>query len=387
MRLSAPVKVAAQRLALPTLIFAAAMLTVLGKADVLLIDRAREAVADAAAPVLTLIAAPVASAAAVVAQIEDSVAVYRQNEVLREDNLRLLQWQEVARRLAAENATLRDLDKLVPDQAMTALAARVIADSGGAFMRNVLVDAGARDGVARGQAAMTGEGLVGRVAEVGERTARILLLTDLNSHIPVMVERTSERAMLDGDNSDRPRLAFLDPKAEIVAGRPHRHQRQRRRVPAGPAGGRRRRRSTAGIVRVEPYAELSRLEIVRSSITACRRPAAERGAAAAPRRKAAPPPRRRMADDAAMTARRCRGGASMAPGDGAARAAASPAASCRSCRRCVFVVRLGRAAAAPGLRRGDAELRAHGGLSLDHLPPRPAAAVRRCSCWGCCSIC
>ena len=95
--------------------------------------------------------------------------------------------------LAAENAELRDLTNLVPDPAASCISAQVIADLGGAFCANVLVDAGARDGVQRGQAAMTGDGLVGRVAEVGERTARILLLTDLNSHIPV-IDRGHERA-------------------------------------------------------------------------------------------------------------------------------------------------------------------------------------------------
>lgn len=262
MRLSAPVKAAAQRLALPMLVFVSGLLTVLGKADILLIDRVRVAVADTLSPALELVAEPAASAAAIVARVEDAVAVYRHNEILREENQRLLQWQEAARRLAAENAALRDLVKLVPDQAVTALAARVIANSGGAYMRNVLVNAGARDGVVRGQAAMTGDGLVGRVSEIGQRTARILLLTDLNSHIPVTVERTGERALLDGDNSDRPRLVFLDPKTPTESGD--------RIVTSGSGGvfppglpvgivaG-----TESGVIRVEAYAELSRLQMVR----------------------------------------------------------------------------------------------------------------------------
>ena len=262
MRLSPPVKAAAQRLALPMLVFVSALLTVLGKADILVIDKTREAVADALAPVMEAVAAPFSAASAVVARVEDAVAVFRENATLREENARLLQWQEVARRLAAENASLRDLTKLVPDQTATSLAARVIGDSGGAFLRNVLVDAGAQDGVQRGEAALTGDGLIGRVSEVGERTARILLLTDLNSHIPVMVERTSERALLDGDNSNRPRLSFLEPKSPVASGD---------RIVTSGAGGVFPPRLPVGvvtgvengIVRVEPYADLSRLDFVR----------------------------------------------------------------------------------------------------------------------------
>jgi len=262
MRLSPPVKAAAQRLALPMLVFVAGTLTVLGKGDLLLIDKARSAIADTMAPALEFVSQPLAAGSAAIAAVENVVTVYRQNDVLREENQRLLQWEEVARRLAAENRSLRDLDKLVPDHVGSQIAARVIADSGGAFVRNVLVNAGTRDGVARGQAGLTGEGLIGRVSEVGERTARVLLLTDLNSHIPVMLERTSARALLDGDNSDRPRLAFLDAKAQIDLGD--------RVVTSGSGGvfppGLPVGTVTSlenGIARVEPYSELSRLDIVR----------------------------------------------------------------------------------------------------------------------------
>lgn len=262
MRLSPPVRVAAQRLALPTLVFLSGLLMVLGKADVAAIDLARETVGDAMAPVLEAVVEPLGAASAAVAKVEDVVAVYRQNAVLREENRRLLQWQEVARRLMAENKTLRDLDKVVTEQAASAISARVIADAGGAFMRNVLVNAGARDGVARGQAALTGEGLVGRVAEVGERTARILLLTDLNSHVPVMVEATSERGILEGDNSDRPRLAFTDGKTKLEPGARIVTSGSGGVFPPGlPVGT--VASIDSGIARVEPAADLSRLDFLR----------------------------------------------------------------------------------------------------------------------------
>jgi rod shape-determining protein MreC len=262
MRLSPPVRAAAQRLALPMLVACAATLTVLGKADILLIQKAREQIADTMAPVLEAVAAPIAAVTSAVGQVEDVIAVYRENAVLREDNARLLQWQEVARRLAAENRALHDLTKLVPDHAMSAISARVIADSGGAFMRNVLVDAGAQNGVARGQAAVTGEGLVGRVSEVGQRTARILLLTDLNSHIPVTLERTHQHALLDGDNSDRPRIVFLPLKAEVAPGDRVVTSGSGGVFPPGLAVGVVSGVEN-GIVRVEPFAELSRLAFLR----------------------------------------------------------------------------------------------------------------------------
>jgi rod shape-determining protein MreC len=85
----------------------------------------------------------------------------------------------------------------------------VIADTGGAYTRGLIVTAGKTDGVREGMAAMTGEGLIGRVVEVGDWSSRIILISDLNSRIPVTVAETGDRAILAGDNSASPRLMFM----------------------------------------------------------------------------------------------------------------------------------------------------------------------------------
>src|SRR5207247_11170042 len=127
-----------------------------------------------------------------------------------EQNVNVMGRQQAALKLAFENSQLRELLKLPPDPTVSYLTARVVANSGGAYVRSVMVYAGSENGVARGQAAITGDGLVGRVSEVGSRAARILLVTDLNSRVPVVVEGTQERALLAGDNSERPCLRYLD---------------------------------------------------------------------------------------------------------------------------------------------------------------------------------
>jgi rod shape-determining protein MreC len=260
MRVSAPVKAAAQRLTLPFLIFVSALFAVLGKADILLFDRARVLLADTLSPVFSVASKPLTSVSDAVATIEDVFSVYRQNQELREENDRLLRWQEAARRLAAENADLRSLIRFAPQGAVSSVAAQVIADSGGAFLRNVMVNVGSRDGVQRGQIAMTGEGLVGRVVEVGDNTSRILLLNDINSHIPVTIETTHDRAMLDGDNADQPRLVYLQAKSEVTAGERIVTSGSGGIFPPGlPVGV----VSSTGGMRVQPYADLSRLEILR----------------------------------------------------------------------------------------------------------------------------
>ncbi len=222
MRLAVPVKAISQRFALPVLVFASVVMIILGKADALLFERIRIIFADAAAPVLAAVSRPA----------------------------------------AAENARLRELLHLAPDPAISFVSTRVIANSGGSFVRSVLVDAGRSEGLARGQAAMTGSGLVGRVTEVGEHAARVLLLTDLNSRVPVAFDGSRERAVLAGDNSNRPRLVYLPEVSAVKIGDRIVSSGNGGIFPPGlPIGV--VAAIEDGIVRVEPYAELSRLDYLR----------------------------------------------------------------------------------------------------------------------------
>ena len=174
----------------------------------------------------------------------------------------LRRWRNEALRLKAENASLRALVHAVPEAAATPITARVIADSGGTFVRSLLLNAGARDGVRKGLAVVNDEGLVGRVTEVGARSARVLLVTDLNSRIPVVIQSTRDRAILAGDNSEHPKLIHLPTGAPVSPGD---------RVVTSGHGGVFPPGLAVGVVlavektaiRVRPYVNWHRLEFVR----------------------------------------------------------------------------------------------------------------------------
>ncbi len=262
MRLAVPVKVISQRFALPVLVFASVVMVVLGKADTLLFERIRIVFADVASPALAIVSQPVAAVDRLVDRVQGAIALYSENDQLRRDNARLLQWQTVAQSLTVENTRLRELLNLAPDPAVSFVSTRVIANSGGSFVRSVLVDAGSREGLARGQAAMTGAGLAGRVTEVGERAARVLLLTDRNSHVPVAFDGSRERAVLAGDNSDRPQLLYLPDQSAVKIGDRIVSSGDGGVFPPGlPIGI--VAANEDGVLRVEPYAELSRLDYLR----------------------------------------------------------------------------------------------------------------------------
>lgn len=259
--LSPQTRAAVQRTMLPILVLLSAAIVVLGKADQLLFDSARTAVTDTVAPVLEAFSRPLAAVGSAIDNVQMLINTYQENARLESENARLLQWQQAALNLSADNQQLRSLLKAVPENSVSYVTARVIANSGGAYVRTILINAGTEDRVARGQAAITGEGLVGRLTEVGNRAARVLLITDLNSRIPVTIESTHVAAVLAGDNSERPRLLYL-PSADAV--------KVGDRVVTSGEGGVFPPGLPVGVVsavdsagpRVEPYVEMSQLGYV-----------------------------------------------------------------------------------------------------------------------------
>jgi len=215
LRLAAPVRNFTQKFSYLFLLFGALAIILLGRADPQIFERTRMAVTDIVGPILDAASRPLASASDAISELQHLSQLREDNATLRLENRRLIQWQTAARSLIVENEELRRLLSFVPDDVAKSVTARVIGESGGTFVRNILINAGRLAGVAKGQAAIVSTGLVGRVQEVGERSARILLITDLNSRIPVLVESTRQRAVLAGDNSDRPRLLHL-PGNEVV---------------------------------------------------------------------------------------------------------------------------------------------------------------------------
>jgi rod shape-determining protein MreC len=183
-----------------------------------LVERARIAITDAVTPILRIMSEPASAIAGFVSNIRELAAIRRENQTLREANERLMQWQSAAQRLDSENRDLRGLLSVVPEPASHFVTARVVADTGGAFAQSVIVNAGSADGVAKGQVVMSGEGLVGRVIQVGLKSARVLLITDINSRLPVRVGDSSARAIMAGDNGARPRLLYLSEKTAVTPG-------------------------------------------------------------------------------------------------------------------------------------------------------------------------
>ncbi len=128
---------------------------------------------------------------------------------MRQENLELERYRDAAIALRNENERLRSLLSLKTDPPIPMVAGQVVLDARGPFSNTRLADVGTEKGVAIGSPVMSEHGLVGRVVGVSRGASRILLITDIASRIPVMVDRTNARAILTGEGGPNPKLAYM----------------------------------------------------------------------------------------------------------------------------------------------------------------------------------
>lgn len=215
----ANLRCALERWSIGLLAALALALIVLTKADIKFLGYVTVRLGDFVASLAELPAAPLAALRRGTESLGALLALEEENARLREENRRLVHWQNEAVRLAVQNAALREaLGIPLAPGIRRRTTARIVADPGGPFVQTRLIDGGRDRGVEKGMAVADAYGMVGRVIEVGERSARVLLVTDFNSRIPVIVERSRDHAILEGRNGPLMELRFLPMSPSFAVG-------------------------------------------------------------------------------------------------------------------------------------------------------------------------
>jgi rod shape-determining protein MreC len=96
------------------------------------------------------------------------------------------------------------LKKVVDDYLVKSdtIIAKVLSDKGSPFLRSIIINKGSKNKINLGMVVMDGEYLVGKVVEVNYLSSRVLLLSDLNSKIPVIVEPNEVFSILSGTGKE-----------------------------------------------------------------------------------------------------------------------------------------------------------------------------------------
>ena len=207
-----------RRILVGLVVFVLLALFLLWRIDSPRVERFRAALVDRIVPNFEWAMVPVTAATGMVQDFRSYQKIYEQNQELRRELQRLKSWKEAAVQLEQQNAKLLALNSVRLDPKLTSVSGVVLADSGSPFRQSVLINVGSRDGIKDGWATMDGIGLVGRISGVGKNTARVILLTDSNSRIPVTIQPSGQRALLVGDNSASPPIEFLEKPEQVRPG-------------------------------------------------------------------------------------------------------------------------------------------------------------------------
>ena len=218
MRPSDKAKVRHRRLVHVVLIALCFSLMFIGKADLVAMRELRMSSNDFLAPVIDFVSAPIRGVETMAEGIRTVASLRAENVRLQAENDLLQRWRRRAEILESENQQLRSVTGTVSDENRSLITARAVTAPGGSFAHTILIAIGNESGIAAGDPVITSNGLVGIVYEVGRAYARVLMISDINARIPVMLASSSWPGLTIGRNGEYLELAFLPAEARPEVG-------------------------------------------------------------------------------------------------------------------------------------------------------------------------
>ena len=141
--------------------------------------------------------------------IGEHVDLYSNYNELKKENEKLKNNISKSDFLELENTQLR---KLIYEQIASPsnlVSARVMIDKQSPYLNSFIINIGSNKNVKNGMAVLDGKNFVGRIVDVNFFSSRVLLVSDLNSKIPVIVEPSGDHAILSGRGTNEPTLEYL----------------------------------------------------------------------------------------------------------------------------------------------------------------------------------
>ncbi len=179
---------------------------------------ARTAFDSVAEPVNSVLSGPVHAAGDGTNWLDDYLFAVRENRILKKKVAELNQYRDAYLEMKDVNTRYEALLNLRTEPPVETVTARSVSVSRGPFNNNRLIDAGSEKKIAFGNPVITDQGLVGRIVGVSPNVSRVLMITDVTSHVPIMVMRTDARARMTGDGGGYPKLEFVRGKDTVRQG-------------------------------------------------------------------------------------------------------------------------------------------------------------------------
>ena len=154
----------------------------------------------------------------VVSTVANHQNLYNENIKLKEENAQLQEQIYDPGFLIFENKQLRQLlDEQVTSSA-NFVSARVILDKQSPYLNSFIINSGSNKEIKNSMAVLDGKSFIGRIVDVNFFSSRVLLVTDLNSKISVLIEPSGHHAILSGRGTNKPTLEYLPENHKVQSG-------------------------------------------------------------------------------------------------------------------------------------------------------------------------
>ena len=150
--------------------------------------------------------------------VKQHVNLYSNYNQLKEENDKLRNNISKTDFLELENTQLRKLIEEQVTSSSNLVSARVMLDKQSPFLNSFIINTGSNKGIKNGMAVLDGKNFIGRIVDVNFFSSRVLLVSDLNSKIPVLIEPSAHHAILSGHGINKPTLEYLPKKHTIQNG-------------------------------------------------------------------------------------------------------------------------------------------------------------------------
>lgn len=142
----------------------------------------------------------------------------KENEVLKRRILELERENNQLKEMALANARLKSLLDFKEKISTSVIAAEVIARDPTSWFKTITINRGERDGIKKGMAVISPKGVVGHILKTSSNSSVVLLITDYNSAIDSIVQRTRAKAIVEGLGENRCQLKYLLKTEDVSMG-------------------------------------------------------------------------------------------------------------------------------------------------------------------------
>jgi len=206
-----------QRFSLIALLFFSITLIVLGKYNFVGINYLKVIINEVVYRSSYIVSVPEKYAAYSYNTIRDHIILYKDYDILKKKLKKIESQKYNIDFLIAENQKLKKTLEDVSYSSHEQLA-KVLIDKESPFLRSIIINKGTKHNITKGMTVLNDNYLVGKVVEVNFSTARVLLLSDLNSKTPVTIEPGSVQAILSGTGKNSGTIQYLKENLPINAG-------------------------------------------------------------------------------------------------------------------------------------------------------------------------